>query len=80
MYGRQTAYQQETQKRINFTSEVLSSMKAVKMLGYTERFSTLIEEKRENEIRVGKYFRRLSVAINAVSKDFPRQIFPPVDY
>jgi ATP-binding cassette subfamily C (CFTR/MRP) protein 1 len=66
MYRRQTLYQEATQDRINFTTEVLSSIKAVKMLGYTERFSTLIDQKREEDIRAGKYYRRLSVLINAI--------------
>jgi ATP-binding cassette subfamily C (CFTR/MRP) protein 1 len=66
MYKRQTLYQEATQDRINFTTEVLSSIKAVKMLGYTERFSTLIDQKREEDIRAGKYYRRLSVLINAI--------------
>ncbi|KAH7303548.1 P-loop containing nucleoside triphosphate hydrolase protein [Stachybotrys elegans] len=66
MYPRQTAYLQATQSRINFTSEVLRSIKSVKMLGFTERFSTLIEQRRAEEIRVGKRYRQLSVAINAL--------------
>ncbi|KAI9149384.1 ABC transporter C family member [Paramyrothecium foliicola] len=66
IFPRQTAYQEATQERINFTSEVLSSIKAVKMLGYSERFASLIEQKRANDIKVGKHFRQLSVAINAV--------------
>ncbi|TFB04442.1 Multidrug resistance-associated protein 1 [Trichoderma ghanense] len=65
---RQTVYQKATQDRINFTSEVLGSIKAVKMLGYTERFSDLLEQKRDNDLRVGKRYRWMTVWANTVGK------------
>lgn len=67
MVPKQISYQKATQERINFTSEVLSNMKAVKMLGYTDKFSRLIEQKRSNDIAAGKKFRTLNVWTNAIS-------------
>ncbi|KAL7937120.1 P-loop containing nucleoside triphosphate hydrolase protein [Trichoderma chlorosporum] len=63
---RQTLYQKATQARINFTSEVLGSIKAVKMLGYTERFTDLLEDKRDQDLSVGKYYRQMIVWANTV--------------
>ncbi|KAK4083017.1 uncharacterized protein Triagg1_1907 [Trichoderma aggressivum f. europaeum] len=63
---RQTVYQKATQARINFTSEVLGSIKAVKMLGYTERFTDLLEDKRDQDLNVGKHYRQMIVWANTV--------------
>ncbi|KAM0479830.1 hypothetical protein ACHAPX_004407 [Trichoderma viride] len=63
---RQTVYQKATQDRINFTSEVLGSIKAVKMLGYTERFTDLLEDKRDQDLNVGKHYREMIVWANTV--------------
>lgn len=65
---RQTVYQKATQDRINFTSEVLGSIKAVKMLGYTERFTSLLEDKRDQDLNVGKHYREMIVWANTVGK------------
>ncbi|UNI18710.1 hypothetical protein JDV02_004963 [Purpureocillium takamizusanense] len=67
MVPRQITYQKATQDRINFTSEVLGSMKAVKMLGYTDTFAKLIETKRDNDINSGKQFRLLNVWANVIT-------------
>ncbi|KAJ6438338.1 ABC multidrug transporter [Purpureocillium lavendulum] len=67
MIPRQTKYQKATQDRINFTSEVLGSIKAVKMLGYSAAFTELIEKKRDNEIHSGKQYRVLNVWSNAIT-------------
>lgn len=64
---RQTVYQKSTQDRINFTSEVLGSMKAVKMLGLTERFRDLIALKRDEELAVGIHYRWVSVYSNCIT-------------
>lgn len=65
---RQTVYQKATQDRINFTSEVLGSIKAVKMLGYTERFTDLLEDKRDQDLNIGKHYREMIVWANTVGK------------
>ncbi|KPM44027.1 ABC transporter C family member 12 [Neonectria ditissima] len=67
MVPRQTVYQKATQDRINLTSEVLGSMKSVKMLGLTERFKDLIARKRNEELGVGIHYRKVSVYINCIS-------------
>ncbi|KAM5342367.1 hypothetical protein ACJ41O_013333 [Fusarium nematophilum] len=67
MVPRQTVYQKATQDRINFTSEVLGSMKPVKMLGLSERFGSLISQKRDEEIHVGKRYRMVSVYANCIT-------------
>jgi hypothetical protein len=68
MAPKQTTYQKATQDRINFTSEVLGNMKAVKMLGFSDKFSQLMERKRESDLNAGKKLRALVVWTNAVSR------------
>ncbi len=65
---KQTTYQKATQDRINFTSQVIGSIKSVKMLGYTERFTNLISQARENDIHAGKDFRKISVWVNGLGR------------
>lgn len=64
---KQTSYQKATQDRINFTSQVIGSIKAVKMLGYTERFTNFISQARDNDINAGKDFRKINVWVNGIS-------------
>jgi ABC-type bacteriocin/lantibiotic exporter with double-glycine peptidase domain len=68
MVSRQIKYQKATQDRINLTNEVLSSMKPVKMLGLSERFQSLISQKRDEEINTGKHYRVINVYLNMISK------------
>ncbi|KAF4944552.1 hypothetical protein FGADI_12608 [Fusarium gaditjirri] len=67
MVTRQISYQKATQDRINLTSEVLGSMKPVKMLGLSERFSSLISQKRDEEIKAGKHYRLINVYLNCIT-------------
>ncbi|KAH6893257.1 P-loop containing nucleoside triphosphate hydrolase protein [Thelonectria olida] len=67
MVPRQTVYQKATQNRINLTSEVLGSIKAVKMLGLTETFNRLIAKKRDEELAVGIHFRKVAVYSNCIT-------------
>ncbi|KAF4334279.1 multidrug resistance-associated [Fusarium beomiforme] len=67
MVSRQIKYQKATQDRINLTSEVLGSMKPVKMLGLSERFSSLISQKRDDEINAGKHYRWINVYLNCIT-------------
>ncbi|KAK2939263.1 AAA ATPase domain [Fusarium oxysporum f. sp. vasinfectum] len=67
MVARQIKYQKATQDRINLTSEVLGSMKPVKMLGLSERFSSLISQKRDEEIKTGKHYRLINVYLNCIT-------------
>lgn len=56
---RQKAWLESTQRRINFTSEILGSMKNVKMLGLTSQISNNIQQLREDEIDISKRYRRV---------------------
>ncbi|KAG8669721.1 hypothetical protein FPOAC2_09062 [Fusarium poae] len=67
MVSRQIRYQKATQDRINLTNEVLSSMKPVKMLGLSERFQSLISQKRDEEISTGKHYRLINVYLNMIT-------------
>lgn len=51
------------QNRVNFTSEVLGSMKSVKMLGLTEKLGSIMQAKRVTELELSKKFRRLSSSL-----------------
>ena len=56
---RQKTWLQATEKRINFTSHVLGSIKNVKLLGLTEVIKTSIEGLRIGELEISKKFRRI---------------------
>lgn len=64
---RQTEYQKAAESRVNFTTEVVGSVRAVRMLGYTERFKELITKKRNIELTAGKTYRWMTVWANGVS-------------
>lgn len=68
MVSRQITYQKATQARINFVSEVIGNMKAVKMLGFTDKFTRLIKQKRDDDLNAGKKFRWINVWSNAISE------------
>ncbi|KAF5660407.1 major facilitator family transporter-associated [Fusarium heterosporum] len=67
MVVRQIQYQKATQDRINLTSEVLSSMKPVKMLGLSERFKSIVSQKRDDKIKAGKHYRVINVYLNCIT-------------
>ncbi|KAI1838945.1 hypothetical protein DTO027I6_3367 [Penicillium roqueforti] len=56
---RQKTWLQATEKRINFTSHVLGSIKNVKFLGLTEIIKKSIEGLRIEELEISKKFRRI---------------------
>ena len=56
---RQKRWLESIEKRINFTSEILGSIKNVKMLGLTEMMESLIKALREQEIVAMKASRKL---------------------
>lgn len=45
------------QKRINYTSETLGSMRNVKMLGLTGTMASNIQSMRQDELKISKKFR-----------------------
>lgn len=57
--SRQRAWLQAVQKRINYTSEILGSMKSVKILGLTGQQTRNIQQLRDSEITTSKKYRRV---------------------
>jgi hypothetical protein len=57
--ARQKTWLQATEKRINFTTAVLGSIRNVKFLGLTEIMGAMIDALRVDELRISKKFRRI---------------------
>ncbi|KAK6858071.1 multidrug resistance-associated protein [Apiospora arundinis] len=56
---RQKNWLEATQKRINFTTEILGAMRNVKMLGLAKQMEHNIQDMREREMAVSRRYRRL---------------------
>ncbi|KAJ5806538.1 uncharacterized protein N7503_004140 [Penicillium pulvis] len=56
---RQKDWLKATEKRINFTTSILGSIRNVKYLGLTETMSNMIDAMRMEELEVSKNFRKL---------------------
>lgn len=56
---RQKKWLQATEKRINFTSVILGSIRNVKVLGLSETMKAMIDSSRQDELRISKKFRRI---------------------
>lgn len=56
---RQKDWLKATEKRINFTTSILGSIRNVKYLGLTETMGNMIESMRIEELEVSKNFRKL---------------------
>lgn len=56
---RQKNWLEATQKRINYTTEILGAMRNVKMLGLAKQMEHNIQNMREKEITVSRRYRRL---------------------
>ncbi|CZT49492.1 related to multidrug resistance-associated protein [Rhynchosporium secalis] len=61
--SRQKVWLEAIQSRVNFTSEVLGSMKSVKMLGLSEKLGSTLQAMRYGELELSKKFRRLSSSL-----------------
>ncbi|KAF5630704.1 major facilitator family transporter [Fusarium sp. NRRL 25303] len=59
--ARQAAWLEAIEKRISVTSQMLGSMKGVKMCGLTDVLSTRIHALRNDELRISGKFRRLLI-------------------
>ncbi|KAK2127563.1 P-loop containing nucleoside triphosphate hydrolase protein [Fusarium oxysporum II5] len=59
--ARQAAWLEAIEKRISVTSQMLGSMKGVKMCGLTDVLSTHIHALRNDELRISGKFRRLLI-------------------
>lgn len=57
--ARQKDWLRATEKRINFTTSILGSIRNVKYLGLTEIMSTMIDSLRMEELKVSTKFRHL---------------------
>lgn len=57
--ARQESWLRATEKRINFTTSILGSIRNVKVLGLTEVMSSMIEGLRTEELEFSKKFRQL---------------------
>lgn len=66
--SRQGTWLAAVQRRINYTSEILGSMRSVKMLGLETQMSANIEDLRTSEIALSKKYRRAQSLVNAVCK------------
>lgn len=66
--SRQATWLAAVERRINFTSEILGSMRSVKMLGLEAQMSTHIEDLRTTEITSSKRYRRVQCLLIALGK------------
>lgn len=57
--SRQKTWYQAIQKRVNYTSEILGSMRNVKMLGLSKQLSKNIQEMREGEMDISRQYRKV---------------------
>jgi ATP-binding cassette, subfamily C (CFTR/MRP), member 1 len=72
MSARQMKLLEATQKRINFTSEILGSMKSVKMLGLSGKLASMLDGIRDREIDNSKSFRRVSSTATVICASLTR--------
>lgn len=79
---RQKAWLEAIQTRVNATSEILGSMKGVKMTGLTEKVASIIQGLRVRELDLSVKYRHLSVINSGMStspslpSSVPSHIFP----
>ncbi|KAK0390693.1 hypothetical protein NLU13_0196 [Sarocladium strictum] len=74
--SRQKAWTDATQKRIAVTTSMLSSVKGMKMMGFTEETESLIDQLRIEELKMAKRVRWMMVAYNASANALG--IFAPI--
>ncbi|KAH7410668.1 putative ATP-binding cassette transporter [Cadophora sp. MPI-SDFR-AT-0126] len=60
--GAQKAWNEGIQTRVDVTASMLGSMKAVKLLGFTDILTDICQGLRVRELRIARYFRQLLVA------------------
>jgi hypothetical protein len=58
---RQREWMQAVQKRVALTSDVLSSLKGMKILGLTEMITRSVQDTREQELHKSKLFRHMQI-------------------
>ncbi|KAK0615177.1 ABC transporter [Bombardia bombarda] len=67
------------QERLRITTSMLGDMKAVKMLGLTKAMSTIVQDRRVEEINTSKSFRKLLV-VNLLFSLTPINLAPVVTF
>lgn len=65
---RQRRWMQAIQKRVGVTTEVISSIKSIKMTGLTEKISQEIQSLRDFELEESKRFRRAQISNIIIGK------------
>lgn len=65
---RQKSWIEATQKRVNWTTELFGSIKAVKMLGLSKVLSRVVQGLRVAEVDLSKGYRKFSVTNTCLSK------------
>jgi hypothetical protein len=74
--ARQAAWLEAIEKRISVTSQMLGSIKGVKMCGLTDVLSTRIHTLRNDELRISGKFRRLLIWNMVLGECFPCMVQP----
>ncbi|KAG4438100.1 hypothetical protein IFR05_006421 [Cadophora sp. M221] len=57
----QKAWNEGIQTRVDVTTSMLGSMKAVKLLGFTDKLTDLLQRLRVRELRIARFYRKLLV-------------------
>lgn len=65
---RQKSWMEATEKRVNLTTELFGSIKAIKMLGLSKMLSHVVQATRVTEVDLSKGYRKLSVTNTCLSK------------
>ncbi|OKL56998.1 hypothetical protein UA08_07710 [Talaromyces atroroseus] len=76
---RQKLWMEATQKRVNLTTELFGSIKAVKMLGFSKMLSRAVQAMRIAELDLSKSYRKLSVT-NTCLTNLPNIIIPVITF
>ncbi|QKX58862.1 uncharacterized protein TRUGW13939_05990 [Talaromyces rugulosus] len=76
---RQKVWIEAIQKRVNLTTELLGSIKVVKMLGLSFKLSQIVQKMRVAELDLSKRYRRLSVT-NTCLTNLPNIIIPVITF
>lgn len=65
---RQQLWLESIERRVDITSQVLGSVKGVRMAGLTDNLYNLIQTMRSHEVRMSERFRRLLILVVAVGR------------
>ncbi|QDS76097.1 hypothetical protein FKW77_006285 [Venturia effusa] len=77
--SRQKTWNQSIQKRVALTSTLLSNMKTVKMMGFTDYIADTIQAARMTELSDSQAFRKCMTVINTIAL-IPKQLSAPFTF